>query len=136
MKYHLDTNTLSALIRGDDAVRDRLAALGANRVSVSQPALAELAYGVARLPDSKRKRWLQESLDAITGSISRVEWTDDVTAAFGMIKASLERRGELIGDFDVAIAAHAVAADATLVTADARHMPRVPGLTVEDWSSQ
>lgn len=39
-----------------------------------------------------------------------------------------------IEDFDAAIAAHAVAAGATLVTADTAHMARVPGLRIEDWT--
>ena len=36
--------------------------------------------------------------------------------------------------FDAAIAAHALALEATLVTANVDHMIRVPGLRVEDWS--
>jgi tRNA(fMet)-specific endonuclease VapC len=52
----------------------------------------------------------------------------------GRIKATLERRGTRIEDFDAAIAAHALALDATLVTANVDHMIRVPGLIVEDWS--
>jgi tRNA(fMet)-specific endonuclease VapC len=53
---------------------------------------------------------------------------------FGRIKATLERRGTRIEDFDAAIAAHALALDATLVTANIGHMIRVPGLRVEDWN--
>ena len=49
------------------------------------------------------------------------------------IKASLERRGMRIEDIDGAIAAHARALDATLVTANLDHMTRVPGLQIEDW---
>jgi predicted nucleic acid-binding protein len=47
---------------------------------------------------------------------------------------TLEKSGKRIEDFDLATAAHALAEDATLVTADAKHMTRVPGSTVEDWS--
>ena len=39
-----------------------------------------------------------------------------------------------VEDFDAAIAAHALAIGATLVTADVDHMNRVPGLKVENWS--
>ena len=56
-----------------------------------------------------------------------------MSQAFGQIKAALERRGTRIEDFDAAIAAHALAAEATLVTADITHMTRVPGLRIEDW---
>ena len=53
---------------------------------------------------------------------------------FGRIKATLERRGTRIEDVDAAIAAHALALDGTLVTANLDHMIRVPGLRVEDWN--
>ena len=134
MTYSLDTNVLSALMRGSATVNARLNALSREDVFVAQPTMAEVAFGIARLPESKRKRWLKESFAIIVATIPRAEWTDDVSQAFATIKATLERRGELIEDFDIAIAAHAVAADAVLVTADRKHMPRIPGLTIEDWS--
>ena len=45
----------------------------------------------------------------------------------------MERRGTPIEDFDVAIAAHALALDATLVSDNVKHMSRVPRLLVENW---
>ena len=47
------------------------------------------------------------------------------------IKASLERKGLRIEDFDVAIAAHALANDATLVTGNVKHMAGVTELKLE-----
>ena len=41
---------------------------------------------------------------------------------------------ERIEDFDAAVAAHAVAMGCVLVTANVKHMMRVPGLEIEDWS--
>jgi tRNA(fMet)-specific endonuclease VapC len=46
------------------------------------------------------------------------------------------RQGTRIEDFDAAIAAHALAYDATLVTANVDHIIRIPGLRVEDWSER
>jgi tRNA(fMet)-specific endonuclease VapC len=77
---------------------------------------------------------LQDRLDLLCAELPRVEWTDAVSQAYASIKATLERRGARIEDFDAAIAAHALAFDATLVTADVDHMMRVPGLRIEDWS--
>jgi len=65
--------------------------------------------------------------------IQRVEWSDKVSQAFGTIKATLERRGERIEDFDAAVAAYAIAEGAVLVTANLKHMLRVPDLEIEDW---
>ena len=78
---------------------------------------------------------LQGRFELVCLEIARAEWTDQVSHAYGRIKAALERRGERIEDFDAAIAAHALALGATLVTANLGHMQRVPGLTVEDWST-
>jgi tRNA(fMet)-specific endonuclease VapC len=44
-----------------------------------------------------------------------------------------EHRGVPIGEFDVLIAAQAVAASATLVTNNVKHFSRVHGLRVENW---
>lgn len=134
MKYVLDTNALSALMKGDERLIRALKAVPRSAVGVPQPALAEIAYGIARLPRSKKKERLRETLELLKAELPRAEWTDAVSEAFGLIKATLERKGQRIEDLDAAIAAHAVGHDATLVTADLSHMTRVPGLVVEDWS--
>lgn len=134
MRYVLDTNAVSALMRGDQTVIERMRPLPRDQISVPQPVLAEISYGIARLPRSRRKRALAGLYASISRELSRCPWTDEVSTRFGEIKAGLERRGERIEDFDVAIAAHAMAHGAVLVTADRAHMARVPGLEVEDWA--
>jgi len=133
VKYVLDTNTVSALMRADERVVARLRAINRRDVGLPQPVLAEIAYGIARLPKSKRRNLLQERLDLVAGTLERIEWTDSVSDAFGSIKATLERKGLRIEDFDVAIAAHALAVEATLVTDNTKDLARVPGLAVESW---
>lgn len=132
--YVLDTNAVSALMKGTPAVVDRLTALAPDEVAIPQPVIAEIAFGIERLPRSKRRTFLQARFDLVSAGLRRVEWTDAVSLAFGRTKALLERRGTRIEDFDAAIAAHALALEATLVTANLDHMIRVPGLRVEDWS--
>ena len=134
MTYILDTNAISALMKGQAAVVGRLAAVSKADVLLPQPALAEIAYGIARLPMSKRRTWLQERFDLVRGEMGRAAWSDEVSEAFGRIKAVLEKRGQPIEDMDAAIVAHALAAGAVLVTADRAHMTRIPGVIVEDWS--
>lgn len=133
MKYVLDTNTLSFLMRGDEAVTRRLSACPRTDVLVPQPVVAEIAYGLARLPRSARLQRLQRRFAAVLVEMSRAGWTDDVSRAFGEIKAALEARGQRIEDFDVAVAAHAKALDAVLVTDNVSQMGRVQGLRVENW---
>ena len=134
MIYVLDTNAVSALIKGNPAVVDRLAAITPADVAVPQPVLAEIAFGIERLPRSKRRTSLQARFELVSAELPRAEWTDAVSQTFGRIKATLERRGTRIEDFDAAIAAHALVLKAMLVTANLDHLIRVPGLRVEDWS--
>lgn len=133
MIYVLDTNAVSALMKGSAAAVERLASHAPGDVAIPQPVIAEIAFGIERLPRSRRRNALQSRVDLLCSELPRAEWTDAVSQAYGRIKAALERRGSRIEDFDAAIAAHAVASGATLVTANLDHMARVPGLRVEDW---
>ncbi len=133
VRYVLDTNTVSFLMKGVPRVVDRLVETPRTEVGVPQPVLAELEYGVRRLARSKRKTWLQDRLRLVR-AIPRVPWTDAVSEQFGRIKTSLEKAGTPIEDFDVAVAAHAIAHGCTLVSSDAAHMLRIRGLKVEDWN--
>lgn len=118
MRLVLDTNAVSALMKGDPRVVHRLRHVSKGEVSVPQPVLAEIAYGIERLPQSKRRKALQERFDLVRSELARLSWTDEISECFGTIKATLERKGRRIEDFDAAIAAHALATGAVLVTAD------------------
>jgi tRNA(fMet)-specific endonuclease VapC len=135
LKYVLDTNAVSALMRGEPRVIERLKAVARAEVGMPHPVVAEIMYGLQRLPRSKRRDALASRFAAIKDEIQRLNWSDEVSEAFGAIKAALERRGERVEDFDAAVAAHALVEDAVLVTANVKHMTRVQGLEIEDWSS-
>lgn len=134
MTYILDTNAVSALMKGDRVVVDRLRHVPKSEIGIPQPALAKIVYGIERLPRSKRKDTLRERFELVRAELGRANWSDDVTETFGTIKATLEKKGQRIEDFDAAIAAHALSLGAVLVTANTDHMVRIAGLAVEDWS--
>lgn len=133
MKCVLDTNVLSALMRGHAGAIARLRALSRTDVSLPEPVAAEIEYGIARLPSSRKRDELIARFRLFRDELPVVLWTAAVSAHFGQAKAALEKRGERIEDFDLAIAAHALAHDATLVTANGKHLRRIRGLRVEDW---
>jgi tRNA(fMet)-specific endonuclease VapC len=136
VKYVLDTNVVSLLMKGDPNVIGRLKAVSRADVCMPQPVIAEITYGIQRLSRSKRKDALASRFKLLKREIGRLAWSDEVSEAFGGIKSGLERKGERIEDFDAAVAAHALAMGCVLVTANLKHMTRVPGLQVEDWSEQ
>lgn len=133
MRYVLDTNTLSFLMRGNADVVAALASRPRADVALPQPVIAEIEYGLSRLPRSARQKKLRGTFDLLLEQIGRADWTDAVSRAFGEIKAALEEKGTPLEDFDVAVAAHAVAAEGVLVTDDVAHMGRIRGLRVENW---
>ena len=138
MKYVLDTNAVSALMKAEGRFVGRLRATARADLLIPQPVIAEIAYGIERLPRSRRRDALAGRFDLVRAELARAPWTDTVSERFGFVKAELEgrgERGERIVDFDIAVAAHALAEGAVLVTANLEHMARVPGLTVEDWTA-
>lgn len=133
MKYVLDTNALSALMKGDAKAVQRLVSETRADVLLPEPVVAEIAFGLKRLPDSSKRRHLDQRFALFCEELNVAPWTREVSLAFGEIKASLERRGTPLEDFDIAIAAHALAHAAVLVTSNTKHMKRVRGLTLQDW---
>jgi tRNA(fMet)-specific endonuclease VapC len=133
VKYVLDTNTLSFAMGGDAVVCERIVSHDRTDVLLPQPVIAEVRYGLARLRKSKKRERLTRRFGMFLGELPRATWTDEVSRMFGSIKAELERGGIRIEDLDVAIAAHALALDATLVSDNLAHMRRIPDLRVENW---
>jgi tRNA(fMet)-specific endonuclease VapC len=99
------------------------------------PVLAEVLYGIARLPDpSARRRLYEGELERWRSVLRWLDWSEEASDLFGREKARLEARGQRIEDMDLAIAAIALAHGHPLATFNARHFGRVAGLTVQDWS--
>lgn len=57
----------------------------------------------------------------------------DAAAHAGNIRVTLERRGQVIGPYDLLIAAHARSRGLVVVTGDLGEFRRVEGLRCEDW---
>jgi len=64
---------------------------------------------------------------------ARIEGLAEV---FGMCKAQLEKAGNPLDDFDLVIAASALASNLTLVTNNEKHFLRVEGLKLENWIAE
>ena len=120
-------------MRAEPTTVARLREADRRDVVVPHPVVAEISYGIARLPRSKRRSLLEERFALVVDILPRMDWTNAVSSAFGDIKASLEKRGLRIEDFDIAIAAHALATESTLVSGNVKHMENIHGLDLEDW---
>jgi tRNA(fMet)-specific endonuclease VapC len=130
MKYLLDTDTVSFALRGHGEVGAGIRARKPSDLAVSAITVAELRYGA----DRKGSRKLHALIDTFMGAVDVVSFDQLAAVDFGRIGSILAERGTPIGEFDVLIAAHAVALRCTLVTNNVRHFSKVPGLSVENWA--
>jgi len=65
--------------------------------------------------------------------IEILPYSTDAAEQYGVIRGQLEAQGQVIGPNDLHIAAHAKAANLTLVTNNLKEFERVEGLALENW---
>ena len=102
-------------------------------VGVSSVTAAELHYGAERSP---RREQNLEALGAFLLPLEVLAFGPEAAAAYGRVRAALEKAGTPIGPLDTLIAAHAVGLGVTLVTNNTREFSRVSGLELEDWTRE
>jgi tRNA(fMet)-specific endonuclease VapC len=130
--YLLDTNICVYVIRKrPESVYRQLSSVGGRGVAISVVTAFELEVGALR---SQGKHY-SEAVRLFIAELPVLPLEDSARAAYGQLRTALERRGEVIGAYDMLIAAHALALDATLVTNNEREFKRVKGLKVENWVS-
>jgi tRNA(fMet)-specific endonuclease VapC len=128
----LDTNMASYVIKGHPPeVRQHLLALPMSDVVISVVTQAELLFGLARKGHPLALSTLVREF------LLRVEvlpWDSEAAIAYGGVRASCAAAGVTLGALDTMIAAHAIAAKATLVTHD-KAFALVPdgALHIDDW---
>ncbi|HLC14756.1 MAG TPA: type II toxin-antitoxin system VapC family toxin, partial [Thermodesulfovibrionia bacterium] len=74
---------------------------------------------------SEKDRWLSV--------IEVLPWSDEASKFFGKIKSDLEKLGQLIDDFDIAIGAIAVAHKCSVVTSNLNHFQKINKLQSICW---
>lgn len=128
--YILDTNILSDLIDNPlGTAQKRLDSLNNVWICTSIISAAELRYGAVR----KQSLRLSHEVEEVLSRIEIVAFSPDVDRHYAYLRYQLERKGTPIGANDMLIAAHALALDATLVTANTREFARIDGLRLENW---
>lgn len=130
MKYLLDTDSVSYALRGHGNVGPRIRSHRPSELCVSAITVAELRFGAER----KASRRLHALIDTFTEAVEVAPFDGAAALEFGRIGSVLAERGTPIGEFDVLIAAHAVALRCTLVSNNVKHFSKVPGLSVENWT--
>jgi predicted nucleic acid-binding protein len=133
----LDTNVVSELMRSEPApgvaswIRDR----DRRELCTTAVTLAEVRYGIARLPEGRRKRVLRAAADEIFSAFPDQVLPFDGAAAehYAVIVSSRERAGKPIAGFDALIGAVCRSHGAALATRNVSDFDGTGVETIDPW---
>jgi tRNA(fMet)-specific endonuclease VapC len=131
--YLLDTNIVLYIRqkRPEDLLR-RFQKLREGEAAISVITYGELMYGAQK---SGQRAAAMERLQEVVLLLPALPLPETAAASYGKIRAELEAKGEMIGNNDLWIAAHALAADLVLITNDEKEFRRVRGLKMQNWAA-
>ena len=130
MAYLIDTNIIIYSLKNDQHVNEKFKETANIPKSISVITYGELVYG------ARKSKHMERSL-ATTYRIAElfpiIDINKSIMDIFGEIKSNLERKGNVIDDMDLLIAATALSHNLVLVTNDEKHFSRVSDLRIENW---
>lgn len=136
----LDTNVLSELMRPkpDPRVLAWVDAQPANQLVICAITVAEILYGIARMPEGKRKQGLLDMASAMfdedfAGNI--LPFNADAAVHYAEIAAESEARGRVVEMADAQIAAIGRLHDAIVATRNTRHFESLGVGLVDPWTA-
>ena len=131
--YLLDTNILIHFLKGNSIIKENMSRAGLEKLAICEVSLAELYYGAYY---SQRPQKNLAIVDKIRHCLPVLSLEEEATRFFGKIKSTLRRQGNLIEDFDILLAAVALAHELILVTNNIKHFDRIEELRLENWLSE
>jgi len=132
LKYLLDTNIVIYVLKRRPKEVLNVFNANASRMAISSITLSELMYGAEKSLNTDK------NLEAVEEFVSHLEvlpYDAKASQHYGQIKAALEKKGQIIGENDIHIAAHAISHGLILVSNNVREFKRVPNLALENWVS-
>jgi len=130
LAYLLDTDICIHALKKRNAALIEAFTAHDGRMAVSDVTLYELYYGAERYDDPATRIAVIENFAA---RLEILPFDSRAALHAGNIRARLERQGQIIGAYDLMIAAIARSQGLVLVTGNVREFERVEGLRVERW---
>ena len=129
--YLLDTNICIYIInKSPISVINKIKTFNPSQIKLSSISLGELEYGVSKSKFRERNR--NALIDFVSG-FDIIDFNDNDAELFGLIRADLEKRGKVIGPYDMQIAAQALSRDLIFVTNNVDEFNRILNLKIENW---
>ena len=131
MTFLLDSNICIYIInRNPRQVVEKIKSYKPHQIKLSSISMGELEYGVAKSLQRDKNR---QALLHFSSAFDIVAFDDNDAEVFGLIRADLERKGLVIGPYDMQIAAQAITRDFILVTNNTNEFSRIPHLKLANW---
>jgi tRNA(fMet)-specific endonuclease VapC len=129
-RFMLDTNLCIRVLRDRPAaIRNRFNR-EAESLCISSVVLMELLHGAAKSAQPDHNR---QAVERFAARLSMLPFDAAAADHAAQIRAELERRGQVIGAYDLQIAGHARSRGLVVVTGNLAEFRRVEGLRSEDW---
>ncbi len=131
-RFLLDTNICIYIRRRrPPEILQRFQRLKVGEASISIITYGELIYGAEK---SEQREAAMRQLEELVSLLRVLALPADAGRSYGALRAELEAGGQVIGNNDLWIAAHARAANLILVTNNEREFQRVSGLEIQNWA--
>jgi tRNA(fMet)-specific endonuclease VapC len=131
LSYLLDTNICIYIAKQKPvAVLRRFEQIAVGEIGISIITYGELLYGAKKSHHPKKALTV---LDELISLIPPLPMPTHAAKCYGDIRSELEKKGKMIGNNDLWIAAHALALDLVLVTNNMKEFSRVAHLKSENW---
>jgi tRNA(fMet)-specific endonuclease VapC len=132
MSYLIDTDILIYSLKGTLKVQKNFTLNKNSPKSISVITYGELIFGAKK--SNNREKNLA-TVYRIGELFPVIELTKGIVETFGEVKASLQKTGKSLEDFDLLIGSTALYLNYTLVTNNVRHFSKIPDLRIENWNS-
>jgi len=130
----LDTHTCIYIARRrPPEVESHFSRIPRGEIAISAITYGELAFGATK---SKRALHDQASVAALLPVAPVLAIDEEVSAAYGKLRADLQAKRTTIGNNDVWIGAHALSLGLVLVTNNEREFRRIDGLAIQNLVSR
>lgn len=127
MKYLVDSDQIIWYLKGKPQTVEKLQSLK-GELAVSVISVGEVAEGVfGEKFEEKRRKGLENFL----AGTKVLEINQEVIYRFAKLRSGLRKRGNLIDNFDLLIAATCLCHNLTLITGNKRDFSRIEGLKIE-----
>ncbi|MCZ7392623.1 MAG: PIN domain-containing protein [Candidatus Methanoperedens sp.] len=128
--FTLDTDIVIEILRGNQKAIKKMKSLPQNTlICITGLTVYELYKGVLSVRNTK----LESDVRKFIESVEVLQLDSDIEKAAGEIYVYLRKKGELINDADILIAATVLANNSVLVTNNEEHFKRIESLKLENW---